>query len=428
MGRRNTFIAIRLLPFIALLTSSSLFAQEYCFEERFRQPVFTSEEVELVEDISYGSAINWQGDLKNLKLDIYQPIQSIDPLEKRPLLIFIHGGGYSGGNKQTESIKFFGDTLSKYGYVFASINYRLGWNNLTGCAGDTTDIERARYRATQDSKAAIRYLISVSEEFGIDTNMIILTGYSAGATIAIYSALAEQSDFDDYLYNELGSIDSSGNTLYQHSADIKALITKSGGVKDFNIFLDKEIPMMMTHGTCDRVVPYYEGPVNSCYTPLRYPTYYGSRYIADLLINSGTPFHMLTLEGGEHGDPDDSTFIHYVFNFLPDYLCDELVSTEFYNFGNGGCLIESESELEVEIAPNPVKNELSIRIISALAGEYKFEIYNIQGQLVHFSTAEFKPPVRDYTISSDRLNISRGIYFLQVSSEKYYGSYTFFKE
>src|SRR5258708_2011603 len=63
-------------------------------------------------DLQYGDGSEAQ------KLDIYLPEKVDGPL---PLVIYIHGGGWSGGDK-----KFFpAQALVSQGYAVASINYRF---------------------------------------------------------------------------------------------------------------------------------------------------------------------------------------------------------------------------------------------------------------------------------------------------------------
>ena len=71
--------------FIFILPTSKVQAQK-----RYRDDIY--EQVDSLKNIQYGSAINIKNVNEQLFLDIFKP-----PLEdtntKRPLLIFIHGGG-----------------------------------------------------------------------------------------------------------------------------------------------------------------------------------------------------------------------------------------------------------------------------------------------------------------------------------------------
>ncbi len=403
-------------------------SQNYCHPERFRDTVYSIDEIEILSDIEYANTIDWKGNEKQLLLDIRQPLPSLDTLSQRPCIIFVHGGGFSGGSKDTENLVYILETLTRMGYVTVGINYRLGWDKIAECGGDTASLFKAQYRAVQDARSAIRYVKEFAADYRIDTNMLILAGFSAGANTALKSLYAQQSDFPDYLWQELGSIDSSGNEYYDHTTMVKSLMLKAPGLESTQFLADKTIPTLFIHGTCDIVAPYFSGPLYSCYTPITYPTIYGSRYMSDLMLVQGVPYHLHTIEGGDHGDPDDTIVLGFMKQFLVELVCDQLETREIYRFNSGGCLIESESQLDVNIAPNPVQDMLSLTITSGFEGVYEIRIFSIQGQLMHYSEAEFEPPMRKFGIDIGSTPMSRGMYFLEVRSRNYNGVYTFFKE
>ena len=56
-------------------------------------------------------------------MDIYTPEGDIEV--NRPLILYLHGGSYYGGNKSMTDCVDFCETMAKKGYVTASLNYRL---------------------------------------------------------------------------------------------------------------------------------------------------------------------------------------------------------------------------------------------------------------------------------------------------------------
>ena len=62
-------------------------------------------------------------DGQDLELDIYTP--EYDSEYKRPALIFVHGGGFSGGHRDHERVVNFCERMAGYGYVAVSVSYRL---------------------------------------------------------------------------------------------------------------------------------------------------------------------------------------------------------------------------------------------------------------------------------------------------------------
>lgn len=95
-------------------------------------------------------------------------------------MIFVHGGGWTIGNKRQtghyESFPFVLAGLAEQGITVASIEY---W--LSG--------EAHFPAAVQDIKTAIRFLRARAADYGIDPDPIALWGGSAGANLAATGAL-----------------------------------------------------------------------------------------------------------------------------------------------------------------------------------------------------------------------------------------------
>ena len=102
------------------LTIIFLFLYSYTFSQcngRYQNSIFSN--VDTIKDVNYSDIFN-----DNFhKMDIYMP--SGDTEVNRPLIIFIHGGSYIGGDKSGPDCVDFCETFAKKGYVTASVNYRL---------------------------------------------------------------------------------------------------------------------------------------------------------------------------------------------------------------------------------------------------------------------------------------------------------------
>jgi acetyl esterase/lipase len=122
--------------------------------------------VKVESDVVFGKG----GDME-LKLDIYRPPAGVTP--KRMATIHFHGGGFTGGNKESlvERVKPF----AALGYVAIAAQYRLA-----GQAG---------YPAlVHDAKAAIRWVRANAAKLGIEPARIGVAGYSAGGYHALFTA------------------------------------------------------------------------------------------------------------------------------------------------------------------------------------------------------------------------------------------------
>ena len=60
--------------------------------------------------------------------DLYRPKD--DSAARRPLMIWMHGGGFKFGSKDAKGTRLWCETFARRGYVCAAIDYRLGKKNL----------------------------------------------------------------------------------------------------------------------------------------------------------------------------------------------------------------------------------------------------------------------------------------------------------
>ena len=122
-----------------------------------------SEPTPTLVNISYGP------DASN-KIDFWKA-KSAAPT---PLVVFIHGGGFRGGDKSAHDGSLLSACLGS-GISYASINYRLSGVAL--------------YPAQMhDSARAIQFIRSKAPEWNLDPKRIACTGGSAGAGISLWLA------------------------------------------------------------------------------------------------------------------------------------------------------------------------------------------------------------------------------------------------
>jgi acetyl esterase/lipase len=124
-------------------------------------------------NVVYTKVNDWEG-----KLDLYLPPSSN---QKTPVLINIHGGGWSNGSKEQQGgfNPFF-----KEGFAVANIEYRLR-KQATAPA------------AIEDARCALIYLIKNAKALNIDVNKIVVMGSSAGGHLALMAGLLENNHLFD---------------------------------------------------------------------------------------------------------------------------------------------------------------------------------------------------------------------------------------
>ena len=203
--------------------------------QRYMDEVFGS--VAVTHDIAYGQAIDEYGQPETLELDLYEPAGDTEPL--RPAFVWIHGGGFTSGDKADALHVELATRFAKRGYVATSINYRLREGDYFE-PGDP-DLPQVIAEAQHDAQAAVRWLRANAAAYRIDPNRIAVGGTSAGAITALYV---------NYNSSDPGD---SGNPGYPSSTS--ACIDVSGGV-EVSLMEQGEPPVMIVHGTEDTRVPY----------------------------------------------------------------------------------------------------------------------------------------------------------------------------
>ncbi|MFN0199998.1 MAG: alpha/beta hydrolase [Bacteroidia bacterium] len=290
-----------------LTTCSSSFAQN-CSSSRYQQPIFSN--INIYTDVVYGQADAYDAfgssSLSDMKMDIYLPDN--DTLSKRPLVLFFYGGAFVLGNKSDADVSAWCDSLAHYGYVAASVNYRLGMD-LTNARSSV----RAVYRAVQDARAAVRYLKHFANTYNIDTSRIYLGGESAGAFIALHTSylnkntdrpqetFASSNPFDAPDDNQdLGCLDCSGNN-YAHTVEISGIIDLWGALQSTSFIdvNDKKVPTVIIHGTDDGIVPFTSGKPFSNIVQ-NFPTVYGAAPIHDRMDSLNIYNEFYPYQGLDH--------------------------------------------------------------------------------------------------------------------------------
>lgn len=123
------------------------------------------EQVDAFKNIEYK---NING--RSLQMDIYKPKEMA---KAAPLLVFIHGGGWRGGNRADYLVYL--THFAKLGYVTATISYRfLKEAPYPACVEDITD--------------AVQFLYQNGEKYNYDPDRICLIGGSAGSHLAMLAA------------------------------------------------------------------------------------------------------------------------------------------------------------------------------------------------------------------------------------------------
>ena len=113
-----------------------------------------------------------------LRINIWTP--SIDDGKKRPVLFWIHGGGFTAGSSQ-ELPSYNGTNLSKKGdVVVVSINHRLNILGFLDLSAYGDKYKHSANNSILDMVAALEWVKANISEFGGDPNNVMIFGQSGG--------------------------------------------------------------------------------------------------------------------------------------------------------------------------------------------------------------------------------------------------------
>jgi poly(3-hydroxybutyrate) depolymerase len=255
------------------------------------------------KNVIYGHNTNYDGKDQPLDMDIYWP-SKLEKGKKYPLLLLIHGGTFINGKK--EGLGKACASIVDSGFVAVTINYRLGWKipvRSEGCNADFSTLTKANYRAAQDTKAALRFLVDNADKFHIDKKWIFIGGGSAGGVTAMMVNYMGQDYFDKkfpYCSKELGMLDEGSNDS-KATYKIAGMCNMWGGLSDSTLINGSNaVPTIFFHGTGDIVIPYEHGHWRG-ETCQNFPAVVGSACINRQIRKFNKPGLLNLIIGGKHG-------------------------------------------------------------------------------------------------------------------------------
>ncbi|MGZ4735007.1 MAG: alpha/beta hydrolase, partial [Acidimicrobiia bacterium] len=186
------------------------------------------------------SAVDQAGTTETLTLDMYTPTG--DTKTSRPAIVWVHGGSFSSGDKNSGELIAESKYFAQRGYVNVSINYRLTPAGFSASGGATTSCVQEIVDSQHDAQAAVRFLRKNAATYKVDPNRIAVAGTSAGAITAIdVGANSEDPG-------------TSGNPGF--SSAVGAAVSLSGAKLNGNPQTTGDAPSLLFHGTADPLVPY----------------------------------------------------------------------------------------------------------------------------------------------------------------------------
>lgn len=246
----------------------------------------------IIPNLTYYTANSYES-----KLDIYQPRGVTTP---NPTLIWIHGGGWVVGSKDTALFSFL--PFLEMGWTVVNIEYRLG------------KVSQAP-AAVEDCRCALRWVYQHAKDYNFDTSRLVVAGSSVGGHLSLTTGILPVSAGFDRSCPAYGQ---AGGITDPSVLKVSAIINWYGVTDVADLFdgpnhqlyavewfggmagpardeLAKRVspltyvrpglpPVLTVHGTDDPSVPYSHGV-----------------RLHEALTKAGVQNELLTIPGGKHG-------------------------------------------------------------------------------------------------------------------------------
>lgn len=243
-------------------------------------------------NISYVVANNTES-----KLDLYE---RRDTQEAQPTLIYIHGGGWTGGTKEAGFNKVL--PYLEMGWNVVNVEYRLARVSQAPAA-------------VEDCLCALRWMGANAKAHHIDLNRLVVTGDSAGGHLALTTGMIPESEgldrecpgvplpkvaaiVDWYGITDVNDLLDGANrrnyaVQWLGSAPNRGDIARR--LSPLEYVRAGLPPVLMIHGDADPTVPYQH-----------------SVRLKAALDNAGVPNEFFTVPGGKHGgfSPDENVKVY----------------------------------------------------------------------------------------------------------------------
>ena len=237
-------------------------------------------EYRIVPNVTYLAASGYDS-----KLDLYVTRTVDKPL---PTLIWIHGGGWTGGTKESAM------NIPAYlamGMNVVNVEYRLA--RVASAPA-----------AVEDCRCALRWVIQHAKEYGIDVTRLVVSGGSAGGHLALTTGMLTASAGLDRQCPGPDNLKVAAIVNWYGISDVNELLDgpnmRAYAVTWVGSALDREQvakrvspltyvraglpPILTIHGDADPTVPYTQ-----------------SVRLHKALADAAVPNELMTMAGGKHG-------------------------------------------------------------------------------------------------------------------------------
>lgn len=202
-----------------------------------------------MKNVSYGSD-------SAQKMDIYLPANRNN--DKTGIIVFIHGGSWSGGDKYEFDNAIGVLKLKLPDYALFNLNYRLAYYGKNKFPAQINDVQ-----------TALNFIANHATEYQVNADKICLIGASAGAHLALLEAYKNNDDKRIKAVVDLFGPTDLTDLYINHpvpSGSQPVLVNLLGstptnkpdiyaGASPINYITSQSVPTKIFHGAQDYVVP-----------------------------------------------------------------------------------------------------------------------------------------------------------------------------
>jgi acetyl esterase/lipase len=249
-------------------------------------------EYQIIPNVTYLTANNYEA-----KLDIYKRRDTNAP---QPTLIWIHGGGLTGGSKEASVMSLV--PWMEMGWDVVNVEYRLARVSLAPAA-------------VEDCLCALRFVAQQAKTYGFDTTRLVVSGDSAGGHLALTTGMIPESAgldrecpgaplpkvaaiIDWYGITDVNDLLDGPNRKSYAVAWLGSMPNRDDiarRVSPLSYVRAGLPPVLSIQGDADPTVPYQH-----------------SVRLQEALAKVGVPHGLVTIPGGKHGNfsPEERTKIY----------------------------------------------------------------------------------------------------------------------
>ena len=275
--RYDSHTMLRTISLLTLLASSAL-AQ---LSDTAAWAGYLANQYRILPNVTYLTANNYES-----KLDLYLTRNESSPA---PTLIYIHGGGWTGGSKEGSILQAV--PYLEMGWSVVNVEYRLARVSQAPAA-------------VEDCLCALRWVIRNAKQYNIDPTRLVVTGHSAGGHLSLTTGMIPASAGLDRVCPGAEDLKVAAIINWYGITDVPDILEgpnmKTYAVVWLGSFENrKEIgwrvsplkyvrpglpPILTIHGDADPTVPYTH-----------------ATRLQEALNKADVPNQLVTIPGGKHG-------------------------------------------------------------------------------------------------------------------------------